>query len=195
MRAAQNVTASENNEKPIIDLLDRHLASVIDLQLRPRSALWNFQDLRLAETRKLGTAASEIEQFCNLIAERLRALGAVAQASPQRVQVRSFLDLYPPAAAGDEDYISAIERALAKLRHSARQARESAAAFCDETTATLFAGLASAIDRHIWFLALAIARKRGTTIIVRRRHFAAVMGRDCGATVSRPAGHSEYTPR
>jgi DNA-binding ferritin-like protein len=152
MRARQNVTAFENNEKPIIDLLDRHLASAIDLQLRLRSALWNFEDPRLAETRELGTAASEIEQFCNLIAERLRALGAVAQATPQRVQVRSFLDPYPPAAAGDEDYISAIERALAKLRHSARQARERAAAFCDETTATLFASLASAIDRQIWFL-------------------------------------------
>ena len=110
MRAAQNVTAFENNEKPVIDLLDRHLASAIDLQLRLRSALWNFKDPRLAETRELGTTASEIEQFCNLIAERLRALGAVAQATPQRVQVRSFLDPYPPAAAGDEDYISAIER-------------------------------------------------------------------------------------
>ena len=152
MRATQNATAFENNEKPIIDLLDRHLASAIDLQLRVRNALWNLEDPRLAETRELDTTASEIEQFCNLIAERLRALGAVAQATPQRVQIRSFLDPYPPAAADDEDYISAIERALAKLRHSAGQARERAAAFCDETTATLFARLASAIDRQIWFL-------------------------------------------
>jgi starvation-inducible DNA-binding protein len=152
MQAMQNLTSFENNEKPIIDLLDRHLASAIDLQLRLRSALWNLKDARLAETRELDTTASEIEQFCNLIAERLRALGAAVQATPQRVQVRSFLDPYPPAGAGDEDYISAIERALAKLRHSARQARERAAAFCDETTATLFARLASAIDRQIWFL-------------------------------------------
>jgi DNA-binding ferritin-like protein len=152
MQATQNVTAFENNEKPIIDLLDRHLASAIDLQLRLRSALWNLEDPRLAETRELDTTASEIEQFCNLIAERLRALGAVAQATPQKVQVRSFLDSYPPAAALDEDYICAIERALAKLRHSARQAGERAAALCDETTASLFARLASAIDRQIWFL-------------------------------------------
>ena len=152
MQAMQNATAFENNEKPIIDLLDRHLASAIDLQLRLRSALWNFEDPRLAETRELGTAASEIEQFCTLIAERLRALGAAVQTTPQRLQVRSFLDPHPPAIAGDEDYISAIERALAKLRHSARQARERAAALCDETTATLFAALARAIDRQIWFL-------------------------------------------
>jgi DNA-binding ferritin-like protein len=152
MQAMQNLTALENNEKPVIDLLDRHFASAIDLQLRLRSALWNFEDPRLAETRELGTAASEIEQFCNLIAERLRALGTAVQATPQWVQVRSFLDPYPPAGAGDEDYISAIERALAKLGHFASQARERAAALRDETTAALFAKLASAIDRQIWFL-------------------------------------------
>ena len=152
MESMQNLTAFENNEKPIIDLLDRHLASAVDLQLRLRSALWNFEDLRLAETRELGTAASEIEQFYTPIAERLCALGTAVQTTPQRLQVRSFLDPYPPAIAGDEDYILAIKRALAKLRHSARQARERAAALCDETTATLFARLASAIDRQIWFL-------------------------------------------
>jgi hypothetical protein len=53
MRARQNVTAFENNEKPIIDLLDRHLASAIDLQLRLRSALWNFEDPRLDDRLKL----------------------------------------------------------------------------------------------------------------------------------------------
>ncbi len=152
MQALQNVTAFEGKEKPIIDLLDKHLASAIDLQLRLRSALWNFQDLRLAETRELGATASEIEQFCNLIAERLRALGVAAQPTPQSVQAYSFLDPNSSAAAADEDYISAIGRALAKFRLSARQARERASALCDERTAALFARLANAIDRQIWFL-------------------------------------------
>jgi hypothetical protein len=67
MQATQNVTAFENNEKPIIDLLDRRLAFAIDLQLRLRSALCNMEDPRLAETRELDTTASEIEQLCNLI--------------------------------------------------------------------------------------------------------------------------------
>ncbi len=152
MQAKQNVTAFESKEKPIIELLDKHLASAIDLQLRLRSALWNFKDLRLAETRELGTTASEIEQFCNLIAERLRAVGVAVQATPQRVLAGSFLDPNAPAGAGDEDSISAIGRALAKFRLSARQARERASALCDERTAALFAGLANAMDRQIWFL-------------------------------------------
>jgi starvation-inducible DNA-binding protein len=152
MEATQNLPAFENEQDRIIDLLDRHLASAIDLQLRVRHALWNAEDPRIAETRELSATASEFQQFCDLIALRLRALAAVAQATLQRTGVRSFLDPYPLVVSGDEEHISAIDRALAKFRHSARQARENAAAFRDLTTAALFGKLASAIDAQIWFL-------------------------------------------
>ena len=56
---------------------------------------------------------------------------------------------WPPVIADDQRYISAIDHALAKSRQSARQAREKAAELSDETTATLFGSLASAIDRQI----------------------------------------------
>ena len=152
MEATQNLPTFKNEQDRIIDLLDGHLASAIDLQLRIRHALWNAKDPRLAEARELNATASEFQQFCDLIALRLRALGAVAQATLQRTRARSFLDPYPDVAASDEEHISAIDRALAKFRLSATQARERAAAFRDQTTAALFGKLASAIDAQIWFL-------------------------------------------
>ncbi len=152
MEAVQNLLTLENKEDRIIDLLDRHLASAIDLQLRIRHALWNAEDPHLGETRQLSAAASEIEQFCKLIAVRLRALGAVAHVSLQTAQARSFLDAYTISVTGDQEHISAIDRALAKFRHSARQAREKAVALRDQTTAALFGKLVSAIDAQIWFL-------------------------------------------
>ncbi len=152
MEATQDLPAAEIGHNRIVELLDRHLASAIDLQLRIRHALWNAADARLAETRELSTTASEIEKFCELMALRLRALGAAGQATLQRMGALSFLDPQPPAAAGDEEQISAIDRALATLQNSARQAREKAAALRDQTTAALFAKLAGAIDAQIWFL-------------------------------------------
>ena len=152
MEATQNLPAFENEQDRIIDLLDGHLASAIDLQLRIRHALWNAKDPRLAERRELNATASEFQQFCDLIALRLRALGAVAQATLQRTRASSFLDPYPDVTASDEEHISAIDRALAKFRLSAAQARERAAAFRDQTTAALFGKLARAIDAQIWFL-------------------------------------------
>jgi len=86
------------------------------------------------------------------MAVRLRALGAGGQTSLQRTRAPSFLDRSPQVAAGDEEHISAIDRALGKFQNSARQAREKAAALRDKTTAALFGKLASAIDAQIWFL-------------------------------------------
>jgi len=82
MEATQNLPAFENGQDRIIDLLDRHLASAIDFQLRIRHALWNAEDPRLAQTRELSATASEFQQFCDLIALRLRALGAVRRSGP-----------------------------------------------------------------------------------------------------------------
>jgi DNA-binding ferritin-like protein len=143
---------SESQVKPIIDLLNGHLTSAVDLQLRIRNAVWNSENPRPAEARELSTTATEIEQFCELIAERMRALGTDAQATLQRAQTRSFLEPCPPVIADEQGHISAIAHALVKLRQSAKQARKQAAVLRDETTATLFDKLASAIDTQIWFL-------------------------------------------
>ena len=160
MEAVQTVPPFENGGKQIIDLLDRHLASAIDLQLRISSAIWDAEDPRLAETRELSTTASELNQFCELIAVRLRALGAVGQISLQWTRARSFLEPYQPVATGDEERMSTIGRALAKLQSSARQARDKAAALRDQTTAALFNKLASAIDAQIWFLSAPLRASR-----------------------------------
>ena len=103
MQAIHDQPALESKEKPIIDLLDRHLASAIDLQLRISDALWNAEDPRVVEIRELSKTASEMERFCELIADRLRSLGTVAHATLQRAQARSFLDPYPIMIADDHD--------------------------------------------------------------------------------------------
>jgi len=152
MESMQNSLTFKNRESQIIELLDKHLASAVDLQFRISNAIWNAEDPRLAETRELSTTASEINEFCELMAVQLRALGAAGQTSLQRTWARSFLDPYPLVSTGDEERISMIGRGLAKLQDSARQAREKAAALRDKTTAALFGKLASAIDAQIWFL-------------------------------------------
>jgi hypothetical protein len=125
-------------------IMQAHLASAIALQLQLKSALWNFK--RFAPWRDARAGRGGKRDRASACAGRRCA------SDPQRGQAGSLLDPNAPGAAGDEDTISAIDRALAKLRLSASQARERAAALCDETTATLFARLAGALDRQIWFL-------------------------------------------
>jgi DNA-binding ferritin-like protein len=152
MKATGNGQALDTRTATVIDLLDRHLATAIDLQLRIKHLLWNAEDPQITETWWLCNAASEFEMFGELIAERLRLLGTVAQATPKNVQARSILDPAPSTAADDRERLSAILRGLDQLHGFARQASENASAIRDETTANLFARLATRINIHISFL-------------------------------------------
>lgn len=151
MEATGNGQALDTRAETVIDLLDRHLATAIDLQLRIKHLLWNAEDPQITETWWLCNAAREFEMFGELIAERLRLLGAGAQATPQNVQARSILDP-APAATSDLERLSAILHGLVQLHGFARQASENATAIRDETTADLFARLATRINTQIWFL-------------------------------------------
>jgi hypothetical protein len=100
--AIQNLMTSESKEKPIVELLDRHLATAIDLQLRIRNALWNADSHRLADTLELSTAAAEIQQFCELVADRLHSLGATAQETSKEPKLGHFSIPYPAAIADEQ---------------------------------------------------------------------------------------------
>ncbi|MBI4721128.1 MAG: hypothetical protein HY770_07925 [Chitinivibrionia bacterium] len=71
MEAMQNLPTFEfeNEQNRIIDLLDRHLASAIDLQLRIRHALWNAED-RDRRTDLVSPLAIEVGWQISIIANQ-----------------------------------------------------------------------------------------------------------------------------
>jgi DNA-binding ferritin-like protein len=152
MEPVDNLMIFESRSQKIVALLDRHLATAIDLRLRVMQAVWNVDNQTLTDSRDLGRTASEIEQFCGRIVARLKELGACASAGLEKAQARSCLEPYPSVIDGDEGYINAIHRGLTKFRRFTKEAREKADALYDETTAKLFSDQASAIDTQIWFL-------------------------------------------
>jgi DNA-binding ferritin-like protein len=152
METAKNRQALDKEAETVTDLLDRHLATTIDLQLRIKHLLWSAENRQITEIWWLCNAASEFEMLSDLIAEWLRLLGTFARITPQDIRARSILDPAPPAAADDQERLSAILRGLHQLHGFARQASENATAIRDEATANPFARLATRINAQIWFL-------------------------------------------
>jgi DNA-binding ferritin-like protein len=144
--------ALDTRAERVIDLLDKHLAAAIDLQLRIKHVLWNAEDPQITETWWLNDAASEFEMFCEVIAERIHSLIIVAQAASQNIQARSFLDPTPSNAADEWEGLSAILRDVDQFQGFARQAAANAADDRDEATANLFTWLVKRINAQIWFL-------------------------------------------
>lgn len=94
MEATGNGQALDTRAETVIDLLDRHLATAIDLQLRIKHLLWNAEDPQITETWWLCNAAREFEMFGELIAERLRS-------APLHKQHRKMFRRRPGAVISD----------------------------------------------------------------------------------------------
>jgi starvation-inducible DNA-binding protein len=136
-----------------IDLLNQHLADVLDLGLQAKQAHWNVKGPHFIGLHELfDKVAEELEGFTDDIAERAVELGGMAQGTVQIVSKHSRLAAYPLSAVSGKDHIVALSNGLAKFGASARAAIDTAAGFADADTADLFTGVSRGVDKLLWMV-------------------------------------------
>ncbi len=85
----------EEQQAKLIEMLNRRLADAIDLQLQSRQAYWNVKGPHFMALRELFDKVAEgVEEYANLIAERIVQLGGKAEGTAHAVARRSSLDGY-----------------------------------------------------------------------------------------------------
>src|SRR6266576_5097778 len=88
-----------------IDLLNQHLADVLDLGLQTKQAHWNVKGPHFIGLHELfDKVAEELEEFTDNLAERAVELGGVAQGTVQVVSKRSKLAAYPLNLMSGQDH-------------------------------------------------------------------------------------------
>ena len=103
----KNNALPEDLQARLIEILNRRLADAIDLQLQSRQAYWNVKGPNFMSLRELfDKVAEEVEEYANLIAERIVQLGGKAEGTAHTVTGRSSLDGYLLATAGHIDALS-----------------------------------------------------------------------------------------
>src|SRR3989442_15955960 len=111
-----------------IDLLNQHLADVLDLGLQAKQAHWNVKGPHFIGLHELfDKVAEELEEFTDDIAERAVELGGIAQGTIEVVSKYSRLAAYPLKLASGKAHVAALSSALAKFGASTRAAIDSAA--------------------------------------------------------------------
>ncbi len=146
-------TLSENIRAQSINLLNKHLAAAIDLHGQTKQAHWNVRGPNFIAIHELfDRVSTEVEAFSDLIAERTRGLGGIAQGTIQTAAERSFLVPYGVDVADEQQHTFAVAGALAAFGQSVREASDAAADFGDMTTADLFTELSRGIDQQLWFV-------------------------------------------
>jgi len=143
----------EEARRGAVELLNQHLADVLDLGLQAKQAHWNVKGPNFIALHELfDKIAEQLEELTDDIAERAVALGGVAQGTLQIVSKNSRLAAYPLNVASGKGHVAALSSALATFGASARSTIESASELGDADTADLFTEVSRAIDKLLWLV-------------------------------------------
>lgn len=143
----------EVSRRKMIELLNQHLADVLDLGMQTKQAHWNVKGPNFIALHELfDKVADEVEEFTDDIAERAVQLGGVALGTVQAVAKNSRLAAYPLDLAAGKEHVAALSSALAKFGASARAAIDAADKRGDTDTADLFTEVSRGVDKLLWFI-------------------------------------------
>lgn len=139
--------------KAAIDLLQARLVDAIDLEAQMKQAHWNVRGKGFMQLHELFDGVHTIvEEFVDTIAERIAALGGIADGRVQTVAATSHLYEYPLEARGGEAHLKAVAGSLAEFGKLVRADIDAAAAAGDADTADLFTGISRETDKQLWFI-------------------------------------------
>jgi starvation-inducible DNA-binding protein len=149
----KNNALPEDQQVKLVEMLNRRLADAIDLQLQSRQAYWNVKGPHFMALRALfDKVAKGVEEYANLIAERIVQLGGKAEGTAHAVAVRSSLDGHVLASADWNSHIGALSTTLTDFGKHARYASAQATELKDADTADIFTEIARGIDKWLWFV-------------------------------------------
>ncbi len=134
-------------------LINQRLADVIDLQTQLKQAHWNVKGPHFIGLHELfDKIAEEVEDYVDMIAERIVQLGGIAEGTVRVSAVRSRLDEYPLGIADGPAHVEAVARALSTFGREARMTIDETDKLGDADTADLFTEISRGIDKWLWFV-------------------------------------------
>jgi len=147
------IDLSAKSRVKVIGILNARLADAIDLQLQAKQAHWNVKGPNFIALHELfDQVAGDLAGHVDEMAERITALGGIAEGTVQAVAGRSKLDPYPLEVVDGRAHLDALAAALARLGKAVRKAIDEAAKAGDADTSDLFTGISRAADKNLWLV-------------------------------------------
>lgn len=147
------IDLAHNARAQSIALLNARLADAIDLSTHAKQAHWNVKGPNFIALHELfDQIHTTAEEHIDTIAERITALGGIAEGTSAVVAEKTGLPKYPLAIAAGPDHVAALANSIAKHGKEVRAAIDSSADWGDADTADLFTGVSRDLDKYLWFL-------------------------------------------
>jgi starvation-inducible DNA-binding protein len=144
---------SESIRAKMAQLLNARLADAIDLQTQMKQAHWNVKGPNFIALHELFDKINEdVEDYVDLIAERVVQLGDIALGTARSVAQRSQHKEYPLTISSGRDHVEAVASALSTFGKAARAAIDASDELRDKDTADIFTEVSRGIDKWLWFV-------------------------------------------
>lgn len=153
MTYTSRIDLSEHVRKQACGLLQACLSDALDLEAQAKQAHWNVKGPHFLQLHELfDRVHDEIEQFVDLLAERITTLGHVADGRVSTTAAATKLYGYPLEAIGGQAHLTALAASLGAFGKSVREAIDQSGNIGDADTADLFTQISREADKQLWFI-------------------------------------------
>jgi starvation-inducible DNA-binding protein len=143
----------QNTRSELITLMNQRLADVVDLQMQLKQAHWNVKGPHFIGLHELFDKVNEeVEEYTDLIAERIAQLGGIARGTVREAAAHSRLEEYPLDIADGSAHVEAVARALSTFGREVRATIDEADELGDADTSDMFTEISRGIDKSLWFV-------------------------------------------
>lgn len=147
------VNISKDVRIQMCGLIDQQLADLFDLYSQTKQAHWNVKGSYFISLHKLyDDLAGELEEFADVLAERIASLGGLASGSVKLAAKASRLPEIPLEMVDGIELTKALVKNYGLLANSTREATKVCAEVGDDDTADMCTELSRALDKALWFL-------------------------------------------
>jgi starvation-inducible DNA-binding protein len=143
----------EDDRREAIALLNQRLADCIDLQTQCKQAHWNVKGPTFIALHKLFDEINEdVEEYVDLLAERVVQLGGIAEGTVGIVAERSNLAGYPLTISTGAEHVAALSDTLAAFGRTVRLGIEEMNDLKDADSADILTEISRGVDKWLWFV-------------------------------------------
>lgn len=137
----------------VIGLLNQRLAECIELQTQCKQAHWNVKGRDFIALHKLFDEINEsVEEYIDMIAERIVQLGGIAEGTVRIVAARSNLIDYPLVLTSGDEHAAALSDSLSSFGRSVRMGIEEMDDLHDAVTQDVLTEVTRGVDQWLWFV-------------------------------------------
>ena len=148
-----SVGAPDKNRQAIVALLNARLADSIDMRSQIKWAHWNVKGMHFIQLHELFDSVQEhVDDASDTIAERIAALGGVANGTVREVAAKSGLKEADLSASDGPSQLKWLVHNFAHHVNALRTAVQESDDLEDPITTDLFTAMTRELDKDLWFL-------------------------------------------